>query len=79
LANSYSVPCLFGLSDELVQTHALALVRLVPQDPPSVEQGHESMDVCVLFDIRPIEPTNFIVLTIGIVIPKLAMPRRLGF
>src|SRR3546814_18439653 len=62
------------LSEQLVQAHALALMLHVSQEPPRVEQGYEPVQVRMLLDQRPVEPTDLAVLAVGIVVAQLREP-----
>ena len=69
------MPRLTCSTDELVQTHSLAFVFHVSEKSPSIEQLHEPAQLGMFRDHGPIEPAGFVVLTVGVVVAVLAVPR----
>src|SRR3954452_5730217 len=72
LPDLHAVPCLAGSTDQLTQTPALALMLPVAQAPPRIEQGHEPMHIRMLLDQRPVEPADFVVLAVSVVVAGLS-------
>src|SRR6478672_510926 len=74
LIESDAVPDQVHAAEELVQANALPLGFWVPQNTSRIEQRDETMDVSMLCEQHPIEPAGFVVLAIGVVVPKLCSP-----
>ena len=69
------MPRLTCSTDELVQTHSLAFVFHVSEKSPCDEQLHEAVQLGMFRDHGPIEPAGLVVLTVGVVLAVLAVPR----
>ena len=64
----HPVPGFVGLLNQLRQAQTLMFMLHAPQEPSLVEQRHKAMDIRVFGHQGPVEPTEFIVMTIGIVV-----------
>src|SRR4030095_11022952 len=61
-------------AEQLVQAQTPALGLQVSQNPSCIKQSHEAMDVEMLCKKRPVQPTGFVILAIGVVVPTLCSP-----
>src|SRR5208337_2470645 len=75
LAKRDAMPGLAGAAQELVQTPPLALSVHFAQSAACSQELDEPVEVRVLPHQVPVEPTGFIVLAVGVVVPALAAPR----
>src|SRR5215469_13908562 len=74
LVKSDSMPALNSVFDQLGQRYTLALSSALSQQPSGDQQFHKTVDIGVFREQGPVEPANFIVLTIGIVVAVLGSP-----
>jgi hypothetical protein len=74
LAQLDAVPGFRRCPKYLVQAQALSFRLDVPHQPVGVEQPHEPMQVRVLFDQRPVEPADLVVVAVGVVVAPLGAP-----
>src|SRR4029450_4649479 len=74
LIKSDAVPDQVHAPEELVQGNAVLLGFWVSQNTSRIKQRDEPMDVSMLCEQRPIEPAGFVILAIGVVVPKLGSP-----
>ena len=70
-AEFYAVPGFDCLQEKLVQALALIFGIDVSQQPPRNEQFHKTVQIRMLRDQGPIEPTGLIVLAVGVVVAQL--------
>ena len=70
-------PCqaLFAPRSNWFRTDALAFGVELSQTPLRVEQRHKPMHIGMLREQRPVKPTGFVVLAIGVVVAALGAPR----
>src|SRR6476619_7975105 len=69
-----TVPCRVRSAEELIQTEALVSRLEIAQAPSGVQQGHETMNVCMFCDIRPVEPAGFVILAVCVIVSTLCSP-----
>ena len=62
------------LPQEGVEAHALTLMLHVPQRSPRGQKAHETMDIGVLLQERPVEPGGGVVVAVGVVVALLRAP-----
>jgi hypothetical protein len=68
------VPAFTGFPDQFDQGQAIALGPQVSQETSRDEKSRESVHIGMFFDQLPIEPSEFVVVAIGIVIALLRAP-----
>ena len=59
-----------GPAKDLIQSQTARLSRQWTPQAQQEEEPHEAMNVGMLSESRPVEPTDVIVLAIGVVVPR---------
>ena len=72
LVQADPVPGEVRFPEQAVQARPLALVLRVVQQSPGDEQLQKTMYIRVLLEQRPVEPTGFVVLAIGVIVAARA-------
>src|SRR5262249_3915369 len=68
LVEFYAMPSLIRPLDQLVQTLAFTLRARLSQQTPLDEQSHEPMYIRMFVNQSPVQPTDLVVLTVGVVV-----------
>src|SRR5262249_31419567 len=68
------MPRLLPLPKKLAEALAPQLWLGGSKDSAGCPHPEEAVHACVLFEKRPVEPTGFVVLTVGVVIAALGAP-----
>jgi hypothetical protein len=74
LIQFYAMPALVCLANQFVKTHSPALVLGAPHEPPRDEELYETVNTGMFRHQSPVEPADFIVLAVSVVIALLRVP-----
>ena len=68
LVQSDTMPLNAGSAYDLIETHILIFVQSTPVKAIEDEVFNKAVQVTIFLKQRPVEPTDFIVLTVGVVV-----------